>query len=106
MFLALGLPWIFECLHYSTHGDHLGMGDYCHSATEIIFRILSIVNYCRGIILFLIFVCKRNVWIKLRRTEPFRRVASTLARRNKRAEFVLSGETFVSLSTIGDGAKR
>ena len=105
MFLALGLPWILESIHYSAHRDHGDlMENLCTEPSEIVFRILSVLYYSRGIILFLIFVCKRSVWMKLKRTEPFRRMVSKIEKRKRRAEIVKSGETLISMVDIKDNA--
>ena len=104
MFLALGLPWILESIHYSAHRDHSIMENRCTEPSEILFRILSVLYYSRGIILFLIFVCKRSVWMKLKRTDPFRRLVSKVERRRRRTEIVKSGETLISMIVIKDNA--
>ena len=104
MSISLGLPWIFESIHYTIHKNH-EQADSCQSALETFFGILSILNCSRGIILFFIFVCKRSVWKKLQRTEPFRNFSSRLNKRNKR-ETVLSADTFISLSDLGNADQK
>ena len=104
MFLALGLPWIFENIHYSLHRNHEHAEDCIKSPTEILFRLLSILYYSRGTLLFFIFVCKRSVWLKLKRTDPIKRLTSKIDKRKKRAVYVKSELTFISMTNLdGNG---
>ena len=80
MSICMGLPWIFESIHYTIHKTHKTK-EICQTALETFFRVLSILNCSRGIIMFFIFVFKRSVWKTLQRTEPFRTFNS---QRNKR----------------------
>ena len=51
--------------------------------------------------MFFIFVCKRSVWKKLQKTEPFRNF-----RRTQREPRVMSAETFISMSYRASSGKR
>ena len=49
MCLAVGIPWIFESIHYFVHPNHNELPDgFCTSATEIFFHVIAILYYCRG----------------------------------------------------------
>ena len=69
IFLALGIPWIFESLHFLTH-PHIENNE-CFSATEIFFKITECLYFTRGIFIFIIFICKKTVWSRLKRIFPF-----------------------------------
>ena len=71
IFLALGIPWIFESLHlhYLTH-PHIENNE-CFSATEIFYKITECLYFTRGVFIFIIFICKRTVWSRLKKTFPF-----------------------------------
>ena len=104
MSMSMGLPWIFESIHYTIHKNH-EQAEICQSALETFFGIMSILNCSRGIIMFFIFVCKRSVWKKLQRTEPFRNFNRRLNKRKQR-ESVLSADTFISLSNMGNADQK
>ena len=72
--LALGIPWIFESLHYLTH-PHIENNE-CFSATEIFFKITECLYFTRGIFIFIIFICKKTVWSRLKKTFPFTKLQS------------------------------
>ena len=72
--LALGIPWIFESLHYLTH-PHIENNE-CFSATEIFFKITECLYFTRGIFIFIIFICKKTVWLRLKKTFPFTKLGS------------------------------
>ena len=72
--LALGIPWIFESLHYLTH-PHIENNE-CFSATEIFFKISECLYFTRGIFIFIIFICKKTVWLRLKKTFPFSKLGS------------------------------
>lgn len=81
--LVLGIPWIFECLHYLIHWNHEHLvvvlpESYCASATEIFFRICGGLNISRGVFIFIIFVCKWTIWDKLKKTFPFKQILSSI----------------------------
>ena len=104
MSISMGLPWIFESIHYTIHRNH-ETKEICQSALETLFRILSILNCSRGIIMFFIFVFKRSVWKKVQRTEPFRNFNSRLNKRKNR-QSVMSADTSLSMSNIGNVNQR
>ena len=113
MFLALGLPWVFESIHYFAH-DHPLPKDECLSALEIFFRITEFFYFTRGIFFFLIFVCRRKVWSKLKKTFPFNKcfaitntslyVAFKRASKKptKKSEENENDETSTAMSETGD----
>ena len=100
MAFSMGLPWIFESLHYSVHKNH-ETAEICQSALETFFGIMSILNCSRGIIMFFLFVCKKSVWSKLERTEPFKKLNRKLKKREERKS-VMSATTFISMSSMGN----
>ena len=79
IFLALGIPWIFESLHFLTH-PHIENNE-CFSATEIFFKITECLYFTRGIFIFIIFICKKTVWSRLKRTFPFSKLGRGLEMR-------------------------
>ena len=64
LFTVMGILWVFECLHYLVHGNHMDME--CLSATEWIFRIIGCINLFRGCLIFFIFVCKDSTISKVK----------------------------------------
>ena len=70
MFMALGIPWIFESIHYVAHVHPLPP-DECYSALEMFFRLMEFLYFSRGIFIFIIFVFKKPVLDKLKKTFPF-----------------------------------
>ena len=101
MSISMGLPWIFESIHYTIHRNH-ETKEICQSALETFFRVLSILNCSRGIIMFFIFVCKRSVWRKVQRTEPFRTYLSTRNKRKNRESVLTMDVHFESVVTEED----
>ena len=113
MFLALGLPWIFESIHHLAHGNHQHMQNSCSSKGEVFFRVVSIFGLCRGVFLFIIFACKKTIWIKMKKvqwSQIFHRNQSFLRTEKKRRQangqfinegFVKSGETNFSVLSTG-----
>ena len=77
MFLILGIPWVFEGIHFFSHQKYQ---HGCHPGgfSETFFRIVSIFNFSRGIFLFLIFVCKKTVWVELKKIKWINTVSSKL----------------------------
>ena len=68
MMLALGLPWLLDSLHQFVHrAPHHHAAGSCSSPAEVVWRLLTIPGYTRGLLLFLVFCCKRSVWTRLRR---------------------------------------
>ena len=61
----MGVPWIFECVHYLLHGNHEDPSLNCLSTQEMIFRAFDVVNLGRGLLIFYIFVCKKAILSKL-----------------------------------------
>ena len=72
MACVLGLGWIFESLHHLIHPDHNDTS-VCNSASEIFFRIVDVFNLSRGVLIFIIFVCKESVFEKLKKNKIFAR---------------------------------
>ena len=73
MLFILGIPWIFESIHFFLHRDY----DQCHpdSVTELVFGFFSSLNYCRGIFFFICFVCKNSVMKKIAKVRLVRRIS-------------------------------
>eukprot|EP00092_Neocalanus_flemingeri_P019461 GFUD01021082.1.p1 GENE.GFUD01021082.1~~GFUD01021082.1.p1 ORF type:complete len:989 (+),score=143.59 GFUD01021082.1:2-2968(+) len=112
MFLVLGIPWIFESIHYLAHGNHEHMQNSCSSNGEIFFRFISILNLCRGVFLFFIFVCKKPIWKNVQKTKAFKHfpkksfIRTEKKRRLENGQFmnqgfVKSGETNFSVLSVG-----
>ena len=82
MFLVLGIPWVFEGIHFFSHQRYQ---HGCHPGgfSETFFRIISIFNFSRGIFLFLIFVCKRPVWKELQKIKWIHDVTNKFIRTKK-----------------------
>ena len=67
LFSILGILWTFSFLHYLIHGNHSNTScEEYPSYLEIFFRVMDSFNLLRGFFMFLIFVCKKNVWQKVR----------------------------------------
>ena len=71
--LALGIPWIFESIQHFANVDSLP----CGSSTKIFFKITELLYFTRGIFIFIIFICKRSVWHRLKKTYPFNELFAT-----------------------------
>ena len=84
MVLVLGIPWIFEGIHFFSH-QHYEHGCHPGDSGEILFRIFSILNFSRGIFLFLIFVCKRTVWTELQKISWIHSLSSRCKESRERA---------------------
>ena len=82
MFLVLGIPWVFEGIHFFSHQRYQ---HGCHPGgfAETFFRIISVFNFSRGIFLFLIFVCKRTVWKELQKVKWIHDVTNKFIRTKK-----------------------
>ena len=67
LFLILGILWTFSFLHYLIHGNHSNTScEEYSSYIEIFFRIIDSFNLLRGFFMFIIFVCKKNVLVKVK----------------------------------------
>ena len=66
LFLVLGILWTIETVHFFVHNHY---NEPCQTSKyiKIAFRVLDSCNMLRGFFFFIIFVCKRNVWIKIQR---------------------------------------
>ena len=85
MVLVLGIPWIFEGIHFFSH-QHFEHGCHPGDSSEMLFRIFSILNFSRGIFLFLIFVCKRTVWTELKKVSWIHSLSSRCKEGRERAK--------------------
>ena len=63
IFLILGVLWIIESIHYIIH-NHYGAPCVSFKSINFFFRIIDSCNMLRGFFLFIIFICKKNVWKK------------------------------------------
>ena len=70
MLFILGIPWIFESVHFFMHREY----EHCHpdSVTELVFGFFGNINYCRGVFLFICFVCKETVFVKVKKVKTVR----------------------------------
>ena len=63
IFFVVGILLLAECIHIFSHKtkeDH-------QSDIEILFAVFDVLNLSRGLIFFLIFICKKKVFIKIRK---------------------------------------
>ena len=65
IFTIIGTLWIFSFLHYIVHKDHVDTTEL--GVMETVFRIADGLNMLRGFFMFIILVCKQDIWNKLRR---------------------------------------
>ena len=75
----MGIPWLFEGIHYVSHEHHYktepstrGPAAYdfenTHSGfTDVFYRIVDVFNLLRGLFIFIIFVCKKTIWEKMKK---------------------------------------
>ena len=84
MLLILGIPWICESIHFFIHRDYT----HCHpdSFIELVFGFFGTLNYCRGIFLFMCFVCKKTVLVKLREVSGVRGIVRVFTRGGQSSE--------------------
>ena len=69
LFFILGILWTFSFLHYLIHGNHSNTScEDFSSYLEMFFRVIDSLNLLRGFLMFLIFVCKKTVWGKVKRS--------------------------------------
>ena len=66
LFLVLGILWGCESIHFFIHRYKDEECQPENSSMEVFFRFVDFLNFCRGFFIFLIFICKRTVWIKMR----------------------------------------
>ena len=95
MSLILGVSWILESVHHFLHPTHEN-SDVCTSATEIFFRLVDVFNLSRGVCIFIIFVCKRTVLEKLKKSKYFRRYETQVEFRQRRRVQPGKGSAVVS----------
>ena len=58
MFLVLGLLWSFDGVHAVINHDTTFL--------YFFFKGMEVLNLLRGFFMFIIFVCKRSVWVKVK----------------------------------------
>ena len=107
MVLVLGIPWIFEGIHFFSH-QHYEQGCHPGDFGEIVFRIFSILNFSRGIFLFLIFVCKRTVWAELKKISWIHSLSSRCKEGRERAmtlETEIGGEHHLEETPVAGKTK-
>ena len=85
-FFILGLLWSFEGIHAILIRDG---PDFQNPILDYFFLTVDILNLLRGVFMFLIFVCKKTVWLKARkwwrerkRTRESRRSSRTNAKQS------------------------
>ena len=63
MFFVLGLLWIFDAVHaVINHGADFEDTSFLY----YFFKGMEVLNLLRGFFMFVIFVCKRSVWVKVK----------------------------------------
>jgi len=64
--LVLGIPWSVESLHFLIHNHY---EQPCERSTPVqaVLRFMDFCNMLRGFFMFLIFICKKSVWRKVKR---------------------------------------
>ena len=67
LFIVMGISWIFEIVHFLIHDNHKDGGELGEHQLliEIILKIIGSLNLSRGIFLFLIFLCKRRIVVRV-----------------------------------------
>ena len=66
LFFVLGILWSIESVHFFLH-KHYGAPCEDLNFIKVVFRVIDCCNILRGFFFFLIFVCKRDVLMKIRR---------------------------------------
>ena len=62
-FFVLGLLWIFDAVHaVINHGADFEDTSFLY----YFFKGMEVLNLLRGFFMFVIFVCKRSVWVKVK----------------------------------------
>ena len=64
LFFVLGLLWSFEGIHAVLIRDG---PDFENPFLHYFFLTVDILNLLRGVFMFLIFVCKKTVWVKTKK---------------------------------------
>ena len=64
LFFVLGLLWSFEGIHAVLIRDG---PDFENPFLHYFFLTVDILNLLRGVFMFLIFVCKKTVWVKAKK---------------------------------------
>ena len=63
IFFVVGILLLAECCHifmHKTDKDH-------ESNVETLFAVFDVLNLSRGFLFFLIFICKKKVFVKIRK---------------------------------------
>jgi len=75
-------------------------------AQEIMFRIVDCLNLLRGLFLFIIFVCKKNIYIKLKqKLAPINRTVSQAAQKRSTLSSKMSSDTTRSSRSTSTAVK-
>ena len=64
LFMVLGILWVCESFHSIIHDG----GRECKrgSLIGIFFTVIDCFNSLRGLFMFLIFICKKSVWVQMK----------------------------------------
>ena len=101
LFFVLGLLWSFEGIHAVLIRDG---PDFENPFLHYFFLTVDILNLLRGVFMFLIFVCKKTVWLKMRKW--MRRRGRMESSRSSTHPKALSLEsTFSSSPTLQHGGR-
>ena len=89
LFFVLGILWSFEGIHAVLIRDG---DDFENPFLRYFFLIVDILNLLRGVFMFLIFVCKKTVWLKTRK--------GWKERRRKRSSRTNAKQSVTSVKTV------
>ena len=93
LFFVLGLLWSFEGIHAVLIRDG---PDFENTFLHYFFLSVDILNLLRGVFMFLIFVCKKTVWLKTSkwwRERRRTRESSSMSRRANAKQSITSVKT-------------
>ena len=92
LFFVLGLLWSFEGIHAVLIRDG---PDFENPFLHYFFLTVDILNLLRGVFMFLIFVCKKTVWLKTKKwwRERRRRRESSRGSRTNAKQSITSVKT-------------
>ena len=62
-----GILWTIETLHFIIHNHYEEPPCHRVKCLGLFFRIIDCCNMLRGFFMFLIFICKKSFWTKVKR---------------------------------------
>lgn len=63
MFFLMGIPWLTEIISWAHNDDE--------SLWQYVWYITDFINIARAVFIFVMFCCKRKVWIKATKVAPW-----------------------------------